>query len=125
MELAMQLNHLDLSVSDVAATAAFFVHCFGFRIIEERGNNGMAILRGENSFILVLTRCLEPQYPKSFHIGFLLPSEQAVVQAYDHVRAAGFDVPKPPAEMRGALLFYCHTPDGILVEIAHRAQPVP
>ena len=117
----MQLNHLDLSVPDVAATAAFFVAGFGFHVLEERGNHGMAILRGEDGFILVLTRCAEPQYPTSFHIGFLLPSEAAVIQAHLRLLAAGVDVPAPPARMRGALLFYCRAPGGVLVEIAHRS----
>ena len=117
----MHLNHLDLSVPDVAAAAAFFADGFGFRIIEERGNHGMAILQGEHAFVLVLTRCAAPQYPKTFHIGFLLPSEEAVTQAYEKLRAAGVEVPAPPARMRGALLFYCRVPGGILVEVGYRA----
>jgi lactoylglutathione lyase len=121
MELAMQLNHLDLSVPDVGA-AAFFVAGFGFCVLEQRGNGGMAILRGEGGFLLVLTRCPEPQYPKTFHIGFLLPSEHAVTRAYEDLRAAGIDLPAAPAEMRGAFLFYCRVPGGILLEVAHRAD---
>ena len=117
----MHLNHLDLSVPDVAAAAAFFADGFGFRVIDERGNHGMAILQGEHGFVLVLTRCAAPQYPKTFHIGFLLPSRQALMQAYDSVRDAGVDAAAPPAEMRGALLFYCRVPGGILVEVACRA----
>lgn len=116
----MHLNHLDLSVPDVAAAAAFFGSGFGFTLIEERGNHGMAILRGRDGFVLVLTRCAEPQYPKTFHIGFLLPSEAAVTEIYAHLLGAGIDVPAPPAWMRGALLFYCNVPGGILVEVAHR-----
>jgi len=116
----MQLNHLDLSVPNVTAATAFFVDGFGFNLTGQLGNNGMAILSGANSFVLVLTRCAEPQYPKTFHIGFLLPSEPAVQDAYARLLAAGIDVPTPPARMRGALLFYCTVPGGILVEVAHR-----
>jgi lactoylglutathione lyase len=120
MELAMQLNHLDLSVPDVAAATAFFTEGFGFQLTEQYGNHGMAVLRGDGPFVLVLTRCAEPQYPKTFHIGFHLPSEEAVTQAYAALLAAGIDVPSPPAAMRGAYLFYCRAPGGILVEVAHR-----
>jgi len=116
----MQLNHLDLSVPNVTAATAFFVDGFGFSVTELRGNNGMAILSGADGFVLVLTRCAEPRYPKTFHIGFLLPSEQALRHAYARLLAAGIDVPSPPAAMRGALLFYCMVPGGILVEVAHR-----
>jgi lactoylglutathione lyase len=116
----MQLNHLDLSVPDVAAATAFFVDGFGFTLIEQLGNHGMAILNGDNGFVLVLTRCEAPPYPKTFHIGFLLPTEDALRRAYASLVAAGIEVPAPPATMRGALLFYCRVPGGILVEVAHR-----
>lgn len=116
----MQLNHLDLSVPDVAASAAFFSHGFGFTLVEELGNHGMAILHGQDGFVLVLTRCAEPVYPKTFHIGFLLPSEDALKTAYARLLAADVEVPAAPALMRGALLFYCRVPGGILVEVAHR-----
>jgi lactoylglutathione lyase len=116
----MQLNHLDLSVPDVAATTAFFVDGFGFTLLEQRGTHGMAILRGDGGVTLVLTRCAEPVYPKTFHIGFLLPSPEAVTQACQSLLAAGIAVPKPPTEMRGAFLFYCTAPGGILVEVGHR-----
>jgi catechol 2,3-dioxygenase-like lactoylglutathione lyase family enzyme len=39
----MQLNHLDLPVPDVAATAAFFTTHFDFRLRETRGNNGILV----------------------------------------------------------------------------------
>jgi catechol 2,3-dioxygenase-like lactoylglutathione lyase family enzyme len=43
----MQLNHLRLCVTDVAAAAAFFVEHFNFALVETRGNNGLAVLNGE------------------------------------------------------------------------------
>jgi lactoylglutathione lyase len=116
----MQLNHLDLSVPDVAAAAAFFADGFDFTLTDTRGNGGMAIMSGAGGFVLVLTRCAEPCYPKTFHIGFLQPSTEALMHAYQRLLAAGIAVASPPAEMRGALLFYCHVPGGILVEVAHR-----
>jgi len=116
----MHLNHLDLSVPDVHAAAAFFAAGFGFTLLEERGNGGMAIMAGDGPFTLVLTRCAEPVYPKTFHIGFLQASKQALMQAYEYLLAANIEVPKAPEEMRGALLFYCRVPGGVLVEVAYR-----
>lgn len=116
----MQLNHLDLSVPDVGAAAAFFRDGFGFSIVDTRGNDGMVIMKGDGPFVLVLTRCAEPVYPKTFHIGFLQESPDALMAAYRHLLDAGIDVPSPPGEMRGALLFYCCVPGGILVEVAYR-----
>jgi lactoylglutathione lyase len=118
----MHLNHLDLAVPDVAAAATFFQSAFGFTVLETRGRDGMAILRGAG-FVLVLTRDLDAAYPKTFHIGFLQPDEQAVLDVYACILTAGFDVPKPPAIMRGSLMFYCTVPGGILVEVSHRPEP--
>jgi catechol 2,3-dioxygenase-like lactoylglutathione lyase family enzyme len=117
----MHLNHLDLAVPDVAAAASFFESAFGFAVLETRGRDGMAILRGAG-FALVLTRDLEAAYPKTFHIGFLQPDEQAVLDAYARIQTAGFDVPRPPAILRGSLMFYCTAPGGILVEVSHRPE---
>ena len=50
----MHLNHLDLSVPDVALAASFFRTAFGFADIQTKGNGGMAILKGSGGFELVL-----------------------------------------------------------------------
>ncbi len=117
----MQLNHLDLSVPDVAAAAAFFLDGFGFCLLEQRGRGGMAILQG-SGMVLVLTRDPQPVYPASFHIGFLQPTPEAVHAAHQHLLAIGIEVPAAPALMRGTLLFYCRVPGGILVEVSYRAK---
>jgi catechol 2,3-dioxygenase-like lactoylglutathione lyase family enzyme len=121
MENAMQLNHIDLSVPDVALTTSFFETGFGFEQIQKKRSNGMAILKGSDGFTLVLTRSQQSeQYPKTFHIGFLVPSEQAVVDAYIRLEVAGIEFQHPPHVVRGCLLFYCYAPGGILIEVSHR-----
>jgi catechol 2,3-dioxygenase-like lactoylglutathione lyase family enzyme len=119
----MQLNHLDLAVPDVALTASFFRTAFGFMDIQAKGNGGMAILKGSDGFELVLTRAQrtdQPLYPRTFHVGFLVSSEQDVMDAYLRLTAAGIDL-HPPRMVRGRLMFYCHAPGGVLVEVSHRA----
>ena len=115
----MQLNHIDLPVPDVAAATAFFVDGFGFTLAEQRGKDGMAILTSPG-MVLVLTRAAEAVYPASFHIGFLQGSAEAVHAAHARLLAAGIAVPEAPKNMRGSLLFYCHAPGGVLVEVSYR-----
>lgn len=120
----MQLNHLDLSVPDVAAAVSFFEAGFGFTHLQTKGNHAMAILKGEDGFVLVLTRAQQtdhPLYPKTFHIGFLLASEQAVMAAWGRMEAAGIGLAQAPRVVRGSLMFYCNAPGGILVEVSHRS----
>jgi catechol 2,3-dioxygenase-like lactoylglutathione lyase family enzyme len=124
-ENAMQLNHLDLPVPDVAATAAFFTAHFGFRLCETRGNNGFALLQGAGGFLLVLTRRraeATQNFPDTFHIGFLVDSEAAVHAAHARLQAAGVAGLPAVSFQRGATLFYVHAPGGVLVEVSHRSS---
>ncbi|GAB3255383.1 VOC family protein [Chitinimonas naiadis] len=119
----MQLNHLDLPVPDVANAAAFFQACFDFTLIKTMGDNGMALLRGADGFILALNRTDHAgavHYPRDFHIGFLQPSDEAVWDAYERLVAYGTDLPLPPQTMHGSLMFYFTAPGGITVEVSHR-----
>jgi catechol 2,3-dioxygenase-like lactoylglutathione lyase family enzyme len=119
----MQLNHMHLSVTDVASAAAFFVKHFHFALLETRGNNGMAILKGQNSVVLVLMRLSsstdpEKAYPPLFHVGFLVPDEAQVETAHAAIKADALDVSDIEVT-RGAKRFYCKAPGGILVEVGH------
>jgi catechol 2,3-dioxygenase-like lactoylglutathione lyase family enzyme len=121
----MQLNHLDLPVPDVAATAAFFTAHFGFRLCETRGNNGFALLQGSGGFALVLTRRRAEgakDFPATFHVGFVLDSDAAVHAVHARLQAAGVPDLPPVSFQRGATLFYVHAPGGILVEVSHRSS---
>jgi lactoylglutathione lyase len=114
----MQLNHFDLAVPDLEAAVAFFEKGFGFKVVSSFDD--MRILTGDGPFVLALTRCAEPRYPDSFHIGFLQSSPEAVTDAYQRLLAAGIAVAAPPASKYGAFIFHCQVPGGVPVEIAYR-----
>jgi lactoylglutathione lyase len=120
----MQINHLHLSVTDVAACAEFFVEHFDFNLVDVKGNNGLAVLRGRNNTVLVLMRLpagvdAETAYPKMFHIGFLVPDSMAVGDKHARlVRHGVRDLSDLQLE-RGALRFYVRIPGGLLVEVGH------
>lgn len=116
----MQMNHLDLSVPDVAAASAFLVRHFSFTLLQSKGNHGMAVLAGDGGVVLVLTRCETPSYPKTFHIGFLVGDASQVTAKHAELEAAGTAGLSPVQEMRGGPGFYCRTDWGILLEVAHR-----
>jgi len=115
----MQLNHLDLSVPDLASAADFFERGFGFKQVSSFGDE-MRILVGEDRFVLALSRNQTAQYPPSFHIGFLQPSAAAVSQVHQRLLDAGIAVESAPARRGGAFLFHCRVPASVLVEVAYR-----
>lgn len=116
----MQLNHLDLSVPDVAAASAFLTGHFGFTLLQSKGNHGMAVLTGEGGVVLVLTRHEAPSYPTTFHIGFLVDDVGKVAAKHAELEAAGVTGLSPLQDMRGGPGFYCRTDWGILLEVANR-----
>lgn len=117
----MQLNHIDLPVSDLEAAADYFQRGFGFERVPAPAQ-GMAILRGEGGFALILQQAAtQVDYPAGFHIGFLQPSNDAVHAAYQRLADAGLPLPPAPAVSYGCLGFWCRAPGGVLIEVSHRS----
>lgn len=105
------------------ATASFFETFFDFTLVVIKGNDTLAILEGEGNFTLVLTRMQEePSYPKTFHIGFLLSSEDAVQTVNNRLKAEYLSDISEPKHMRGSILFYVYAPGNILVEVGCNSE---
>ena len=51
----MKLNHLNLSVPNVSETREFFETYFGFRCVVNRGRDTLAVLVGDDGFVLALS----------------------------------------------------------------------
>jgi catechol 2,3-dioxygenase-like lactoylglutathione lyase family enzyme len=116
----MKLNHLSLAVPDVAATATFLEQFFEFETEDIKGNNVIAVLRGKDNFILVLTtlRQGESSYPSDFHFGFILDTETEVLAKYERLIAGGIEIPRVPSKIRNSYAFYFHMPGNIMMEVS-------
>ncbi|MYN04842.1 VOC family protein [Pseudoduganella sp. DS3] len=115
----MRLNHIDLPVTDLEGAADYFQRGFGLERMPGPAG-GMAILRGEDGFALILQQADKADYPAGFHVGFLQPTDAAVQAAYQRLADAGLPLPAPPAVSYGCLAFWCQAPGGILIEVSHR-----
>lgn len=118
----MQLNHINLPVSDVATATAFFVKYFAFRLTATKGDGAIAVLENNENFVLVLMKdkpatVNTTHYPKAFHIGFLQPAEKAVTDLYEQLLAGGYDIPQAPKNIRDSFGFYFHMQQ-VMIEIA-------
>ncbi len=119
----MQLNHLDLQVSDVLVTVDFFERLFGLQLRSSRTSPAIAILSDGRGFVLVLQRQPKPSYPAGFHLGFLVDDVDTVLDFHERARAAGFPVSEVDVNNRGTMV-YCRAPDGYAVEVScRRAKP--
>lgn len=119
----MKLNHLDLQVPDVQRAAAFFERFLGFQHQSNRNSPAIAILSGEDGFVLVLQRKEDDaeSYPEGFHIGCLVEDEQTVFDVQTRWKEAGLAASEVDRNGRG-LVAFCRTPDGILVEVSCRKR---
>ena len=116
----MLLNHLDLQVSNVQATAAFLEAFFGFALETSRASPAIAVLRGAGGVVLVLQRASSPVYPEGFHFGFLVDDVATVEAKHAALVAARADVSAIDVNARGTMI-YCRF-DSLLVEVSCRKK---
>jgi catechol 2,3-dioxygenase-like lactoylglutathione lyase family enzyme len=116
----MKLNHLNLTVTNVAESRDFLEKHFGLeRLGGMPGSAAMAGLRDDNGMVLTLMRvgeAAEVSYPGSFHIGFIQESEERVNEIHQRLQEDGFDI-APPRRFHGSWTFYFRAPGGFTVEV--------
>ncbi len=119
----MVLNHLDLQVTDVQATVAFFERFFGLSLQTSRSSPALAILSDGAGFVLVLQRKKHPEQtdPEGFHLGFLVDDVAEVEGAHGRLREGGADVSDVQTNNRGTMI-YCRAGDGLVVEVSCRRR---
>ena len=114
----MKLNHLNLIVTDVPATAAFLEKYFGLRTLAP-GNANMAFMSDEAGLVLIMFKGKDVSYPEGFHIGFIQESEAAVNEVNRRLKDDGFNVPAPTRNQQGRWTFYFDSPGGFVIEVEY------
>lgn len=116
----MKLNHLSLVVPDVAATSAFFEKHFNFRCTGIKGDHAIAVLLGDDDFILVLSKPRKNEtqcsYPQDFHVGFMLDTEQEVQEVFRKLQEDRL-AQEAPKKIRNTISFYFIAPGGFMMEV--------
>ena len=118
----MQLNHLNLCVTDLTEARSFFQNCFDFQFLEQKGK-ALLVMTDGYGFTLVL---MNPQalgnemrpYPEGFHVGFLLETNDQVDKMYHRLVAANIQLAHEPRKMRGGYGFYFTALNAILFEVS-------
>jgi catechol 2,3-dioxygenase-like lactoylglutathione lyase family enzyme len=119
----MQLNHLNLPVTDVAVSRAFFEKHFNFNCVDVKGNDMLAVLQGANGFVLTLmshafNKNGHAAWPDAFHFGFLVSDRQQVNDIWQQLKNDGITLDQEPHNMRGVFGFYFQAPGNILMEVS-------
>ena len=116
----MKLNHINLIVSNVAEATKLFETYFNFKCTDIKGNNIVAILKGEDGFTLVImtNKNAQTTYPDAFHIGFMLDNTNSVTEMYDKLKNGGIAVRETPRKIRDSFGFYFNF-DNLMIEIGN------
>ena len=116
----MKLNHLNIVVGNVAAATRFFETYFNFKCIEIKGDHIVAVLKGAGGFTLVIMKdkADSPDYPGGFHIGFMMDSEEEVIETYQRLKTAGFVSEQEPKKIRDSFGFY-FTFENLMIEVGY------
>ena len=121
----MQLNHLSLAVPDVREASQFFETFFDFKCVDSKGADVLAVLECQDGFTLVLSHLDKEAaivYPKDFHVGFILESQEQVQAVFEQLQSAEINLPYPPRIMRDSFIFYCRVLDTFLLEVSCMAE---
>ena len=113
----MQLNHINLGVTDVPGTAAMFEAYFGLRRADiGPASDRMAFLNDDTDAVISLFKVKDATYPKIFHVGFIQEDLAAVTAIHAQLVADGFS-PEEIREEHGRMTFYFAAPGGFTVEV--------
>jgi catechol 2,3-dioxygenase-like lactoylglutathione lyase family enzyme len=116
----MKLNHVSFPSSDVSATATFFEAHLGCTVAA-RGTSWVLKRPG---FDIVIDDAADHavEWPRNFHIGFELPSLDAVRALHDQMVAAYVVMKTDVFKHERGSRFFCEVPGGVLVEINTRSD---
>jgi catechol 2,3-dioxygenase-like lactoylglutathione lyase family enzyme len=115
----VNLNHIDLQVSDVSAAREFFERHFRLRCTFQRREQ-LAILEDDSGLMLGVSNLFEsppPVYPPDFHIGFILENEAEVRAVHERLSSGGVTIKTDLSRGGPNIYFMCSGPDGITIEV--------
>ena len=112
----MKVNHINLGVTEVPETADMFEKYFGFTRLPGSPSPKMAFMTDDAGSLIALFQAKDADYPKIFHIGFMLDTTEEVTEMNDRLREGGFN-PEMPREEHGRFTFYFKCPGGVQIEV--------
>ncbi|WP_250454940.1 VOC family protein [Caballeronia sp. ATUFL_M2_KS44] len=120
----MKLNHLSFPSADTAATARFFERHLGFTV---SGTWDKSYILKRPGFDVVIDDASRdvPAWPTNFHVGFELPSLDAVRDLYERFKAEGVQMETEIFNNGRGSRFFCRAPGGVMFEMNTRRDAAP
>lgn len=119
----MKFNHISFPSRDVAATADFFERHLDW---QATAMGRSRVLKGHGFDVVIEDATDRPvDWPGNFHIGFELPSLEALRALFDRFHADGVDFASDLFAHERGSRFFCRIPGGVLVELNTREDAAP
>jgi len=113
----LDLNHIHLHVRDISRTRRFYETWFGFAK-ETVKEDGFLIVQNAERFDLAFNEDAHPApFPRWFHIGFRLPSREAVRRLHKRMTVRSVAITKPLEDHGSWMSFRCADPDRYPIEV--------
>jgi catechol 2,3-dioxygenase-like lactoylglutathione lyase family enzyme len=117
---SMKLNHLSFPSADTAATAQFFERYLGFTIAGTWDK--CFILKRPGYDVVIDHHDDAPAWPRAFHVGFELPTFDAVQELFDRFTAEDVDMETGIFNNGRGSRFFCRAPGGVMFEMNTRSD---
>lgn len=119
----MKLNHLSFPSLDPAQTSAFFERYLGFT---RSPVGGFWILKRAGFDVVIENGSgMAPDWPRSFHVGFELPTRADVETLYAAMLEDGVPMETEVISHERGSRFFCRAPGGVMFELNTRADATP
>jgi catechol 2,3-dioxygenase-like lactoylglutathione lyase family enzyme len=119
----MKFNHISFPSRDVSATADFFERHLDWQAIPMGRSR---VLKGYGFDVVIEDAADRPvDWPRNFHIGFELPSLEALRALYERFQRADVEFASDLMAHERGSRFFCRVPGGVLVELNTREDAAP
>ena len=116
------MRHIALFVTDLAACEHFYVELLGMEVEWRPDEDNVYLTSGNDNLALhrASVTPAPPEQQKLDHIGFIIPTMDAVDAWFEFMQAQGVKIRNAPRTHRdGARSFYCYDPAGTVVQIIY------
>jgi len=120
----MKLNHLSFPSADALATAQFFERHLGFTLAG-MWEKSCILKRAGFDVVIDHVNGEAPDWPRNFHVGFELPSLDAVRELHTRFQAEGVKVETDVFNNGRGSRFFCRAPGGVMFELNTRSDAAP
>ncbi len=115
----MKLDHINLTVGNVVEASTFLKKHFDYKDIFDDNNAGMAALSDGSAIHILLMKGSSGTYPKYFHIGFDMGTEENVMTMYERLKNDSVEIDPPEYTAWGSYTFNFKCPGGdFTIEVA-------